>query len=387
MAGTIRGKIDCLSSTGSSSNNAQEMFKAWYDFMESLVTAGVVTRVALQYGNSGTGTDYHDGTNPFEPNAFGVYRWPSNVNRDEDIYVMVQWADSLNGFGSPPGNPGKLAGTSGSTGGKFGIQWACAFESDGTTPANPWTGGTAGDGTDQKGATPGTGPVWEAPVGGTLAVWPLSNTGGRGYDTNKENAIVLFNRSGSSTSNVRYGFLADDDSFGGYIDYGDNGGSDWFWFGPVRTTDGASFPFEVGLMRHDSDLDNVTFMGDDAGTDQDTEGGMYNPQVPQVDPVYIGLMRDILVSSVQPSEITATVQFEEWPVWLFYGAGLSSEKGFCGEADTFVRSVYGVPDRDTSTDLARYVTGNTSSTTINPSLPWDGATTPGSTGTRAGVSF
>ena len=68
----------------SSTEAHQAAFKILFDFMESLVTAGIATRIALNYGQTsytptgrnswGTGTDFYDGATPFGEGAFMVYR-------------------------------------------------------------------------------------------------------------------------------------------------------------------------------------------------------------------------------------------------------------------------------------------------------------------------
>src|SRR5687768_3165624 len=104
MSGTIVGKVDCKL-TAITANGQQEFFKTIYDFMQQMVTAGHCTRIALQHGASGTGTDYFDGANPFGENAFGVWRF----NGSPQFYLLLQWAFSAS-FGTTPGNPGALNG-------------------------------------------------------------------------------------------------------------------------------------------------------------------------------------------------------------------------------------------------------------------------------------
>lgn len=390
MAGTVRGKIECWSSTQDAGNNTQEVFKAWFDFMEALDTAGVVTRVALQYGSGGTGTDYHDGANPFGPNAFALYRWPSNGGRPEDVYLLGQWSDGSTNFGASPGDPGLINAGTGSSGGELAFAWACAFESDGTTPANPWTGSTVNDGTDRKGATPGTGPVWEAPVGGTVSVWPRSNTGGtHTHDTDKENMVGLLVLGSSETGAYRYGFIADNDNFFAYVDVDRNETFAWCWFGPITPRTGFSPLYSLSMVKDEGPLDIAFQYGDTDGNDSTEQGGFYNPNTGDMEASVFTSLTDIMTELVQPSELGSSARFEEFPIYLYLNTGLTDRKGTIGTVNPFLKVVGQTKSTDAAPDLSRITLGGNflSSTQFNITVPWDGTTNPRSNFTRAGVSF
>jgi len=228
MAGTLHGKKDVYVNTVGS-NNAQEGFKSLFDFFEDLVDVhGYCTRVALNWGSGGTGTDFWDGANPFGSNAFAVYCFPPSPQRLWSWYILIQWSAGAT-FGSAPGNPGLTDGGTG--GGVSNIAFAVAAALDsGDNPANPWNGTSNFDGADTKGAT-----VWAAPGGGTLYVMPRSNDVGGSHATNKENCgpILLT----GTTVDQRLHFAADEDSFWSTHDHDDANRFFHNWFvGPYVPT-------------------------------------------------------------------------------------------------------------------------------------------------------
>lgn len=193
MAGTIYGKIDCRSNSGGGNERNQEVFKNIFDFFERLVTVGYCTRIALQYGSGGTGTDYHDEANPFGENAFAVFRFngvtsgnaasqrDGSTYPDIDMYILIQWADVAT-WGGAPGDdwyPGLVKASSSLDGVGIAFTWR-------TDGASPWGGSTNNDGTDAK-----SDPVW---VGGTaLRCFPVSNHWD--HATSKQNTHHLMDTS------------------------------------------------------------------------------------------------------------------------------------------------------------------------------------------------
>lgn len=389
MAGTLRGKIGCVAATGDYINNIQEIFTNWILFMEDLVTANVCQRIALQYGNGGTGTDFHDGGNPFGDNAFAVYRFPPAGSRTKDWYLLGQWSDATN-FGTSPGSPGLIGGSAGSSGATFGFAFASALESDGTTNASPWNGDTGNDGGDTKGPvdTVESGPVWAPPAGGSLAVWPISNSVGGAEEADKENTIQIYALSSSDNLDIRYGFLADDDNFFMYGDYGDNLNSVWCWFGPATFKTEVPDPFPFGMVSDNGDLalDGSPY-GNLSGVGQ-RQGGFYADSVEHMLPSYIASLGDALTTSAQPSEIRASDTYEEMPLHFYCDEGIVGRMGMGGTFDiNFIRAIAAVADQDTTTSLDRIFIGEVGTTSVHVSVPWDSTTTPGTTAVRGGVDF
>jgi hypothetical protein len=201
MSGTVCGVLDSYLYATLTAQRNQGFFKMIFEFFERMVTVGNASRVALQWGSGGTGTDWFDGANPFGENAFALYKLLASASsvRTTDLYVLIQWA-STDTFGASPGNPGLIDSGTGD-----GVAIAMAFREDG---GNPWAGTTNDDGTDTKAAT-----VWTA-GGSVLHVLDRScsdyATLNGTHVTNKENMLEINNMSHNHT---RLHAVGDADSF------------------------------------------------------------------------------------------------------------------------------------------------------------------------------
>lgn len=269
MAGTSHGKVNIVVSTGNAANNAQEIFKSWYDAMEHLVTFGYVQRIALQYGSGGTGTDFHDGANPFGDNAFFVYRWPPNVGRPWSWYMLVQYTGTASTYGNAPGNPALGNGAVPSTNSALGF--SCAIGTDALgRDASPWNGTTNFDGADTKGAQ-----VWDA--AGDVFVFPRSNNTGGSHNTNKENTLgVAFS---SATVNRRVHITSDLDNFNLIFMADDaNNNGVWFYCGQYYPADDMSPVAPFCMFRAGNDPTTDEVYGDTAGTATNNGGAMASIQ-------------------------------------------------------------------------------------------------------------
>lgn len=187
-----RGIKDVLLSNATGADTYQKKgqgsFKKFYDFCERMVSLNIAERVSLYYGNGGTGVDFWDGPNPFRRNAFFVYQWKPTKSRRYSFYVHAQYSDDAT-FGTDPGTLALIRGSNGSASqSALGVQIALAVDVDGND-VSPWNGTTNFDGSDTKGT-----PVWEAPAGGSVHVWPRSNNTGGSHATNRENMIEIFNQ-------------------------------------------------------------------------------------------------------------------------------------------------------------------------------------------------
>lgn len=376
MAGTLRGLADCKNSTLNAGTNCQEVFKNWFDFMETLVTAGVVTRIALYWGSAGTGTDFHDGTNPFGPNAFVLYKWPSNGGRAADVYQLGRWTDN-----TALASPGRIRNVTSWTGGAMGFAWTAAFEAGDVTPANPWSGSTNNDGTDTLGT-----PVWAAPVGGSMAHWPSSNGPGYGHQTNKENMVGMFAPlSSSNTLASRYSFWADDDSFFWLFDYGDVLGSEWGFFGRYTQRPGMiANPYNITHLSEDGDITATQTYGTSGGN-QLREGGIYNPRTFKTEGCRYTFNDNVINAASQPSEMLTPTEFDELSILTTFVSG-SLTKGACGVLE-HLAAMYGVVDQDYANDLSRIVVSDPTIVLGAVSLPWNGLYTPRSTSNKGGTPF
>lgn len=386
MAGTIRGKIDCLTQASDANDRAHEIWKGWWDHMQNLVTAGVCTLISSNFGDGGTGFDYLDGGNPFGSGAFGVYRFAANGGRAQDFYLLGQYGE---GTATTAGDPILVNGsTSPSSNGVVSFAVASALASDGTTPASPWLGTTNANGTDTKGSTPGVGPVWGAPVGGTLAVWPISNNDGFSHGTNKENTVWVHLNS-LTGNDTRFGFITDDDNFFVYVDLGNDADTDeWFWFGPHTWATGLSPAplYDLGMVRDEAGLSGDFTYGDTTGTSA-LQGGLYSMFENGMRGHAMGWNFSTVNSNCQPSNLRGgSAVYEEFPINTNFQSSPNS-KGTAGTLDPFIKVILGVVDSDTKTDLTRIVLGDNSLVTTNITVPWNGVTTPRSTLTRGGVEF
>ncbi|GAG06296.1 unnamed protein product, partial [marine sediment metagenome] len=78
MSGTIRGVIDGYTDETTEFRDGSNIFKVWFDAIEAHPNT---TRIALQYGSSGTGTNWWDGVNPSGTNAFAVWSMAATAAR------------------------------------------------------------------------------------------------------------------------------------------------------------------------------------------------------------------------------------------------------------------------------------------------------------------
>lgn len=388
MAGTLRGKIDCRTTVTNADQAANEIGKAFWEFAEAHPG---MTRVAYNFGddtgafgaNEATGTDYWDGANPWGGNhAWVLYRMPANGNRPNDIYIRATWGDSV---GSGTAADPLLVGGSTSGGRFFCIAAASALESDGTTNASPWLGTTNNNGSDTVGDVAGVGPVWGAPAGGTLWVFPVANSASGDDSTNKQNTYDVGEILAGSQPAVRYGFVADDDNILFYFDDGDNFTTRWLWVGPFTWRSGISNNlYSIAALTSEGGVGFGTQMGSNSGTD-DQEGACWLPNTGEARPIHVTSLSMVLNSTVQPSEISGAGQYEEYPVYLF--SEKLTDKGLVGVCDPFIKFTYGITDQDSKTDLSRIVLGGVTTSFTNLSFPWDGSTTPRANTTREGISF
>lgn len=366
--------------TASDKNANQEFFKTLYDFLQQGVTAGYGQLVALQYGLSGTGTDFHDGANPFGENAFAVFKWLASASayRSRDFYIMIQWADSST-FGSAPGDPGYNRGSD-------GVAIIIAYCDDGSSP---WNGTTNADGTDTKGT-----PVWynatsparvldrqsSAPNGGTVGT----------YATDKESMLGLFDAA-DGNSRWQWMFMGDADCFT-ICSLDDDSSTSVFmsFIGAIPAHDAMTVDevFVAAVNGDGSTAYNplvATYVGLAAGTN--LGGGASCGDVPD----------DTSVMVVQkmfddPANITflntnfANPGRDVFPILCSRSASHDAGITIAGLIGVIPPDMFGVTSGaanwETTLDKSRVFMGDTAN---KFALPWDGVTVPNTGTTREGV--
>jgi hypothetical protein len=392
MAGTIRGRVECYSNNGNVYLNYQEMFTNCYQFLKSqLEPAGVVTEVARNNGQSGTGTDYHNGSNPFGGNAFAVFRWNSSMQgntgsaRTWPYYMLIQWYRwDQNLFGVSPGNPGLLGGSSsvGSNSAGFGISYAIGIGGD----ENPWNG-TTPLGSSVKGAN-----VWKVPTGGnSVMCFPRSNNSGDitttvgTHATTKENNYLVAGK--TNTVAQRYHFLADSDNFLMLLDRDADGYYNGHYAGLYTPRSGltATYPFVCLQAQAITSTQMNTQIGSINGTNQTTEGAACVDGTRGVRQMMLGRYDEFFTTTTQPNQSFSPAKYDEFPLSL----GLyefPSYFGYLGQIE-FLRETYNVPNLSTNTDGSRVYLGGPTTSLVKWSCPWTNSATPGTGTTRTGVSF
>lgn len=197
MAGLVYGSVDhIIGNTGSTTNNAQELFVAVYNFLNARFT-----RIAAYYGVAaggldGTGLDYWDaGTGQAAPQAFAVFRIGGNGIPSYNIILF--WTNSLHPDWTFDGSVGN--GT--------GVGMAAAARDDGL---DAWNGTTANDGTDTTGT-----PRWSLGAATTIFTFDYFNEPGGTRATNRDNLMRVPNVLVYSAAGSReiLHMWADDDCF------------------------------------------------------------------------------------------------------------------------------------------------------------------------------
>jgi hypothetical protein len=365
MAGTIVKSLDHKSAT-SGANAIQEQFKILYDFLQLMVAAGHCTRIALQYGSGGTGTDFHDGANPFGENAFAVYTWGSGAGTARDI--MIQWA-SASAFGASPGNPGAVNGGTGD-----GVGIVMATREDGTSP---WAGGTADDGSDTKAAT-----VWTA-GGSALHVIDLANTTGGTYATNHENCLRVTN---DTPVNMRMHVVGDADNIAVLSSESDDGNYSCLTLGRYSVRPGFSGPNPLYSLSNMTDLMWTEVGYGTGGGTLTREGGILGrsgaDEVAQIRILEV-LFAQLLNDTYQPNQQIVPAELDGVTPQLGYNNAI--RYGYVGKPDGLVLAVF-FTDLNHAVDpsASRAYMAVTGGSALRWGIPWDGGAAPGVGVTRAG---
>ena len=369
MAGVIHGKIDmrCGDGVVGPEDVHQEMFKGLFDFLDSQYT-----RVALQYGAGGTGTDYWDGVAPFGENAFAVFRATSAANPFD---ILIQWATDDN-FGTAPGNPGEMGGTAFTN----GVGITIALREDGSSP---WAGGTANAGADSKAAT-----VWTA-GGSVLHVLDRSCSTGGSFATNLENLSRAMAEA-SFGGFVRVHLVGDDDGIAILSDRGDDGEYVCQYLGAYTLRDGSAGVTPICAVMDSSTgpwtEGEGTLYGTLAGNSSQ-EGGMLGANnADLVRSISVGgTYSTVYTSAFQPNSQLAVPELDGFEIPLLFR---EVNQGLAGQVPAaLLNTVFGISNLETNTPGTRAYMATSTLQAIKFSIPWDGLGPPGVNNTRAGRTF
>lgn len=379
MSGTIHGRIEMYSNTASNINNCQEQFKGVFDFLNLRKGSK-----ALQWGKSATGPNYWDQANPFQSNAFAVFPFPAAGSRTWSWQLLLQYcAHATEVFGNSPGNPGALNRLVPAVG--MGMQAAVARTSGGAD-ADPWKGTTLNNGADTK-----VSPVWGAPSGGSVYVLPRSNNERGNHNTNKENCGQIIAPSSSAT---RYHAFCDDDAFVLCTSTSGSGSGSLYninYVGPYTPAPGFNPANPLVMLAMSSAFDYHTVTVGLVSGDAVAEGGIFvlHPDFPVGNYHFDRYNYAMASANWNPNPQFATPTYMEWPLPIYVQSIDFPGFGFVGMIDSpLFRHVFNWATHSVSTGSLRVCLGYSATLGTNHwTVPWDGATTPGTGATRAGIDF
>lgn len=388
MSGTPSGSFDHCTVTAAANTQNQEIFTNLFRFFNGPLRSGsYVSLVALQYGASGTGTNFHDQSNPFGENAFAVFRVNSgsvpgagpSIRRAQDYYVLFQWADAAN-FGTAPGAPARCSGVAATD----GVGIAIAWRDDGLSP---WNGTTNANGTDSKGAS-----VWTAGVS-VLHVLPRSNDTGGSFSVAKENLHKIVDHA-TAGNLCRYHFIADRDSLIAFFDKGDTHSHNAFIYSGVYeplsssyfvTSSGGNMQMPmvmIGDAGAGAPVVTNTY-GDTAGTAV-PNGGIVGPSM---SPEACGARTDkygtnLFTANLQPNVQFPLARYDEFriPVMLYE----TPDFGLVGYLD-ILNDVFAANVYDATSGSTKVVMGVAAGSVMT--VPWNSANVPVSVTTREGLQW
>lgn len=376
MSGTTCFSVDHYISTatqGTVQNAQQAAFTTLYNYFQQHVAAGNATLHASNYGNGGTGFDFHDGANPSGENAWAVFEFlaSASTKRTTDYYVLIQWADTT-AFGNSPGNPGQIDRAS-----TDGVGICVAYREGG---GSPWGGGTAAAGADAKST-----PVW---TGTGLRVLKRTNVPSHSGLPAGTDSVAMDDttRIVDMATLHRLSYIGDADMHMIMYDPNDTGATRFIMFGVYDPLDNLNTVNPYFFFRQNTTPEAATQFGVYNNT-SGPAGGITGRDSTK-DVVGGGLTwldNGIQVAQLAPNHQFApqgASQYDAWPVYLYDWEG--NNRGVCGIIDPdFALQVWGPADRDTNAALTRvyfgYGSGNSKWCIL-----WDGVNTPGSTSTRGG---
>lgn len=411
MAGTARGRIDCLTNaTGANTQqqnarNCEAVFRTIWMFLDAHPGC---SRIASYYGDAtspGTtapptnarGIGYWDEAVNFGRHAFGVWRF-NNALWPWYLFLELTTAEGL----TYPNGSFMKGLTTDQSNHRIGMSAAWGVTA-GSAVGNPWAGGSANAGGDAR--ANGGNARWVDPGGGVY-VLPRSNNLYGTHTALKNNSADLYraNQSEGTGTGHAFGVVADDDSIVLFYDFAND--NTWSVHGICRYVprDGLACARPYCMFEQSNTLGFVgqNIYGSTAGTGAG-EGGIIMPDAhsaigAMVRPFAIDRMPAQSSTTYEPNNVGGTANvFSEYPYNLFVSATGETvpSAGPIGKIDpAFLREVYNVGSMDTNAALTRAFPGySTLLTTTKPSVPWNGITPPrtyaGATDAikRQGVAF
>ncbi len=398
MSGTIRGRIDCYSNTGSQHTNAQTIFKTVYDFFKSHPN---MSEIARSGGTGGTAasTGYWDAADPFRGQAWFVFRMNDATLENGSanavyggtrtfpwyVYVQLTRGDIATAYNSGAASPCMLDNNASisSSDSMVLIQFAIPLGTIAGTSEVAWNGGGS-MGTNTKGS-----PVWKTTAGSPSGfqgsyVFPRSNNTGGTHATNRENCSVLC-YIGNNASPVRYHMVADNDSIVLLTEPGDDAnGVIYNYFGLFTPRDGITHPVPMVHLQGVYPPTAGSVMGPTTGVNPG--GGVPMAALANgVRGVTIGRYDEWLTIFGAPNKVYTTEVYDEWNIPV-----ISSETptwyGLLGEV-SFIREAFNLSTYDLTTGKTRAAFGSDTPVSLKLTIPWNGITTPRSNFTREGISF
>ena len=368
MAGTVRGSIEHLITAAGGLPQHRDSSIALIKFLESHPSW---TSIASQ-GNGATGAPstwtYTGGANDPGDNAWVVFRNTGGVN-SWHLFIQFSWNA---GFGTAPGSPGDSPWG-------FGSAVQMAFDTSGGTSI--WNGGTANLGVDAKAS-----PVWVAD-GGTLIVFPRGNGAGGSFNVNKEACASLTQADGVP---ARLQFVADDDFVWYGSDLNNNGDYEVCCYMGPWTPDDNVTPVGAPLcmLQQAGSFSVFSAVGTLLNSSLAGEGGIV-AAIGQDQARIFSVSQDNswLATTFQPNTQRSPAGHDllDIPLVVNDAQGTASY-GYLGKIE-LVQMAFNVPTHDTNGPATKAFFGDTAAATLKWVVPWDGATVPGSGGTRNGIQF
>lgn len=410
MSGLKWGKIESYHNQGTAVDNTRSLAAAIIAALDHAANAGAgpIERIAGNFGrldvsNGAAGYGAIGSGTPIGHDGFVVYRFKPVGSRTYSIYMLIQWGTSTYTLGArtttigsvPRVDPAKWLSASNATN-VLGIAFAVALTSGGAD-ASPWLGTTNNNGFDTKGTVLGTGPVWGAPGGGTLFVWPRSNSTGGTHATNKENLASLLDvQNAAGALPIRAHFVGDDDNLVLCFDAQNDATYSITRFVDMTLATGNAHPIHHMLMQdvNGSGVNAAGAFGSTTGNST-TEAGVpaWNGTAYDVRTLFQSFEVGILGSATfQPSNQQQSGGVTQLAYnamnTIYYACNEATMYGLVGVAKDFAPLVYNINVHDKDAGLLNVAIGPLNTLgSYKFMIPWDGATTPASGTTPAGVNF
>jgi hypothetical protein len=364
-----------------------------------------MTEIARNGGSGGSASsvDFWDGSDPFRPNAWYVFRMndatlesgsanPTGYSgsRTYPWYIYVQWlrGDNTQNWNAYPATPSALETSSTITynGGVVGVQFCIPVGTIAGTSEAPWNGsGTLGE--NLKGS-----PVWRTTAGTPTGfqgsyVFPRANNPGGAYSSVRQTCANLVSFNSTTTAPGRCHFIADDDSLILLTNVGDNA-NDWTlnYFGLYNVRPGITIDYPMVHIQGGLPLGVTnTVYGPTSGAYPGGGFPMNAVATEGVRGLILSRYDEFFDQYSSPNKMFASEQYDEWkiPIGLYENP---SYYGYAGEID-LLRELYNWSPNDANIGRTRLAFGTNTPQGVKLTVPWNGSTIPRSNFTRAGINF